>query len=354
MVRTLAKEKFKVGETLMRTIDTTKRSVKVSALREKFASLIVGQEEATTAITNCLEKFLGGLNDPRRPIASLLFLGPTGVGKTLVVEAFAEGITGNPVNMIKVDCAEFQFEHEIAKLIGSPPGYLGHKETPARFKNETIKALQNFDVPFTIILFDEIEKASDSLWNLLLGILDRGALTLGDNSVTDFTKTIIFMTSNVGSRKLAENGGLGFLPENTEIQDEKDIQASAKSAARSKFSPEFLNRLDEIVVFNTLSKDQIEEILGMELKKIKTRFMASSGNMISLSPAALCEVLARGYDKKYNARGIRRAMEKEIMTPIARACSSGEIGHGENIVADFMDGAFRFYSIKGAACGATV
>jgi ATP-dependent Clp protease ATP-binding subunit ClpA len=313
----------------------------------------VGQDEATTAITNCLEKFMSGMNDPQRPIASLLFLGPTGTGKTSVVEAFAEGITGNAVNMIKIDCAEFQFGHEIAKLIGSPPGYLGHKETPARFKDETIKKLQNFDVPFTIVLFDEIEKASDDLWNLLLGILDRGAITLGDNSVTDFTKTIIFMTSNVGSRKIAENGGLGFLPENTEAQDEKDIKATAQSAARAKFSPEFLARLDEIIVFNTLSKDQIEEILGMELKKIQVRFTRSSGNVLNVSPAALAELLLRGYDKKYNARGIRRTLEKEIMTPISRAVSSGEIGHGENIVADFMDGAFRFYSLKQkvAICG---
>jgi ATP-dependent Clp protease ATP-binding subunit ClpA len=336
----------------MRIIDTTKVSPKVQLLRDKFASLIVGQDEAVAAITACLEKFMSGLSDPRRPIASLLFLGATGTGKTSVVEAFAEGLTGSPNHMIKIDCAEFQVEHEIAKLVGSPPGYLGFRETPGRLKNETLKALQTFDVPFTIILLDEIEKASDALWHLLLGIFDKGTLTLGDNSVTDFTKSIIFMTSNVGSRKIAENGGFGFLPENTDAQDEKDIKASAQSAARAKFNPEFLGRLDEIVVFNTLTKDQIEEILGMELKKIQTRFMASSGNMISLSPAALCEVLARGYDKKYNARGIRRAMEKEIMTPIARACSSGEIGHGENIVADFMDGAFRFYSIKGAACGA--
>jgi ATP-dependent Clp protease ATP-binding subunit ClpA len=295
---------------------------------------------------------MSGMNDPQRPIASLLFLGPTGTGKTSVVEAFAEGITGNAVNMIKIDCAEFQHSHEIAKLIGSPPGYLGHKETPARFKDETIKKLQNFDVPFTIVLFDEIEKASDDLWNLLLGILDRGAITLGDNSVTDFTKTIIFMTSNVGSRKIAENGGLGFLPENTDAKDEAEIKASAQSAAKAKFSPEFLNRLDEIVVFHTLSRDQIEEIMGMELKKIQVRFTRSSGNVLNVSPAALAELLLRGYDKKYNARGIRRTLEKEIMTPVSRAASAGEIGHGENIVADFMDGAFRFYSLKQKAEGA--
>lgn len=337
----------------MRTIDTTKISPKVATLQAKFASLIVGQDEAITAITSCLEKFTSGMTDPKRPIASLLFLGPTGTGKTSVVEAFVEGLYGNSNSMIKVDCAEFQMDHEIAKLIGSPPGYLGHRETPARFTEKFIKGLQTFDVPFTVVLFDEIEKASDALWHLLLGILDRGTITLGDNSVTDFTKTIIIMTSNVGSRKIAENGGLGFLPENTDTQDEKDIQASAKSAARAKFSPEFLNRLDEIVVFHTLSKDQIEEIMGMELKKIQIRVMSTSGNMLSMSPAALNEVLLRGYDKKYNARGIRRAMEKEIMAPLARARSSGEIGHGENIVADFMDGAFRFYSIKqeGAACG---
>lgn len=330
----------------MRKINTALHSQKVVTLRDKFASLIVGQEEATNAITNCLEKFLGGLSDPNRPIASLLFLGPTGTGKTSVVEAFAEGLTGSPNHMIKIDCAEFQVEHEIAKLIGSPPGYLGHRDTPARFKDETLTALRTFDVPFTIILFDEIEKASDSLWHLLLGILDRGKITLGDSSITDFTKTIIFMTSNVGSRKIAENGGLGFLPENTDDKDEAAIKASAQSAARAKFSPEFLNRLDEIITFHTLSKDQIEEILGMELKKIQRRLMSSSANMLNVSPAALREILARGYDKKYNARGIRRTLEKEILTPVSRAISSGEITHSENVVADFEAGEFVFYSLK--------
>src|ERR1019366_2669957 len=242
----------------MRTIDTKKVSTKVAVIQAKFASLIVGQGEATTAITNLLEKYLSGAGDPDRPIGSVLFLGPTGTGKTAVVEAFTEGITGSSHNMIKVDCAEFQNDHEIAKLIGSPPGYLGHRETPARFKNDTIVGLQTFDCPFTILLFDEIEKASDSLWNLLLGILDKGTLTLGDNSTSDFKKTIIFMTSNVGSRKISERGGLGFSPDSDEAKDEKEIKAAAQSAARAKFSPEFLNRLDEIVVFNTLSREQIE------------------------------------------------------------------------------------------------
>jgi ATP-dependent Clp protease ATP-binding subunit ClpA len=154
------------------------------------------------------------------------------------------------------------------------------------------------------------------------------------------------MTSNVGSRKIAENGGLGFLPENTDDKDEAAIKASAQSAARAKFSPEFLNRLDEIITFHTLSKDQIEEILGMELKKIQRRLMISSANMLNVSPAALCEILARGYDKKYNARGIRRTLEKEILTPVSRAISSGEIGHSENIVTDFEVDEFVFYSLK--------
>ena len=315
----------------MRTIDTKKVSTKVAVIQAKFASLIVGQGEATTAITNLLEKYLSGAGDPDRPIGSVLFLGPTGTGKTAVVEAFTEGITGSSRNMIKVDCAEFQNDHEIAKLIGSPPGYLGHRETPARFKNDTIVGLQTFDCPFTILLFDEIEKASDSLWNLLLGILDKGTLTLGDNSTSDFKKTIIFMTSNVGSRKISERGGLGFSPDSDEAKDEKDIKAEAQSAARAKFSPEFLNRLDEIVVFNTLTREQIEEIMGMELKKIQNHIherLGTSSFVFTYEEDTVNFLTSVGTSMKYGARELKRAMGRYVLNPLADDFVEGKISSG--------------------------
>lgn len=330
----------------MRTIDITKRSEEVLLLQKNFASKIVGQSEATESITNILEKYLGGLADPNRPIGSILFLGPTGTGKTSVAEALCEGLYGKPDHMVKIDCAEFQFGHEIAKLIGSPPGYLGHRETPARLKTATLDALRTEKVPFAIILFDEIEKASDELWHLLLGILDKGQITLGDNSTTDFRKTVIIMTSNIGARAMAAKAGdgvLGFSAPTAADVDDKEIADSAMSAAKSKFTPEFLNRLDEIVVFKTLTKDQIEEIMGLELLKVQTSYMVKANSQLHVSPAAMREVLARGYDKKYNARGIRRAIEREISTPIARALSCSEVKHGETIVVDYREGKFHFH-----------
>jgi ATP-dependent Clp protease ATP-binding subunit ClpB len=339
----------------MRTVNVSKRSEQVLALQKKFADRIVGQGEAIEAITNCLEKYLGGLSDSGRPIASLLFLGPTGTGKTSVVEALCEGLYGIPNAMLKIDCAEFQHSHEIAKLIGSPPGYLGHKDTPARLKTETIKSHQTAEVPFTIVLFDEIEKASDELWHLLLGVLDKGKLTLGDNSVTDFTSCVIIMTSNVGARSLADAAGegtnLGFQSETYERMTPKEVKEISMSAARRKFTPEFLNRLDEVVTFNTLTKDQIKEVMGMELTKIQVKYLTKTGSFLDVSPAALKELLDRGYDKKYNARGIRRTLEKEVMTPLARALSCSEIKHGDHVVLDYMDGEFKFYVVGPFAVG---
>jgi ATP-dependent Clp protease ATP-binding subunit ClpA len=332
----------------MKTVDTTKRSDQVLGLIEKFKNRIVAQERATEAITNTLEKYLGGLVDPKRPIGSLLFLGPTGTGKTSVVEALCEGLYHDPDHMIKIDCAEFQHSHEIAKLIGSPPGYLGHRETPARLASEFVTGLQTEDVPFTVILFDEIEKASDEVWHLLLGILDRGEITLGNNTKTDFRKTIIIMTSNVGARQmsnLTDDEGLGFRPLEPASTDRK-VEDAALSAAKTKFTPEFLNRLDEIVVFNTLTQEQIYEVMGMEIAKIRVRFIQKNRTVIDLSPAALKELFTRGYDKKYNARAIRRTLEKEVLTPVARAMSSGEVNRNDHVVMDYLDGVFKFYVMK--------
>jgi len=285
------------------------------------------------------------LSDAERPFGSALFLGPTGVGKTAVVEALCEGLYGDPNHMIKVDCAEFQHSHEIAKLIGSPPGYLGHKETPARFKQETVTKLYTEDVPFGIILFDEIEKAADDVWQLMLGVLDRGYLTLGDNSRTDFRKCFVFLTSNCGAREIME-GHVGFNRPNSEEISQEEIADSSLSAARSKFTPEFLNRLDEICVFNTLDRASIEKIMHMECYKCKAKLKVKAGVELVVSPAAFAELLSRGFDKKYNARGIRRTLEKEIMTPMARAVSSLEVTWYDNVVMDYRDAKFSFYSMK--------
>jgi ATP-dependent Clp protease ATP-binding subunit ClpA len=327
----------------MRTVDTSLRGNQVRGLLRKFEHLIVGQNEAIEKITNLLERYLGGLSDTYRPIGSALLLGPSGVGKTSLVEAMCEGLYGSPDHMVKIDCAEFQMDHEIAKLIGSPPGYLGHKETPARMKQETITKLYTADVPFGVVLFDEIEKASDGVWQLLLGILDRGTLTLGDNSKTDFTKCFILMTSNCGAREIMD-GKVGFDSPTSEEATHKEITDSSLSAARKKFTPEFLNRLDELVVFNSLDRATIEKIMHLEFNKCRDKLIAKAGIKMEVSPAAFKELLERGFDKKYNARGIRRTLEKEIMTPMARAISSFEVTWGDTIVMDYHE-KFQFHNL---------
>src|SRR5256885_4835180 len=224
-----------------------------NALRRK----IVGQDQAIEKVTEIYQMFLAGLNPPNRPVGNLLFLGPTGSGKTRVVEAMAEALYGEARACIKIDCAEFQHSHEIAKLIGSPPGYLGHRETHPLLTQEALNQWHTEKLRLSLLLFDEIEKASDSLWQLLLGILDKATLTLGDNRRVDLSQCIIVMTSNLGAGEMSDliTGGLGFARPQALLDtriDEK-INRSAVEAARRKFSPEFMNRITKIVVFKMLN-----------------------------------------------------------------------------------------------------
>ncbi len=227
--------------------------------------------------------FLAGLNPPGRPVGNLLFLGPTGSGKTRVVEAMSEGLFGDARACIKIDCAEFQHSHEIAKLIGSPPGYLGHRETHPLLTQEALNQWHTDRLKLSVLLFDEIEKASDALWQLLLGILDKATLTLGDNRRVDLSQCIIIMTSNLGSSEMSNlvDGGLGFAQKAKPVDaslDEK-IDRTAVDAARRKFTPEFMNRIDKVVVFKTLRSEHLEQILEIELGMVQQRvLMASAAN----------------------------------------------------------------------------
>lgn len=326
----------------IRTLDATKKSLKAHALAEKFAGKIVGQAEAREALIDLLDKFSSGMYNRTKPIGSLLFLGPTGSGKTLVVEALAEGLFGLEDKMLKVDCAEFQHSHEIAKLVGSPPGYLGHRETHPFFTNASLIAARTDAVgrevmPFTIVLFDEIEKASDALWALLLGILDKGQLTTGTNEKVDFTKTIIVMTSNVGAAELADDKTLGFNA-GDKVVDDKKMADIAMSAARKKFMPEFLNRLDTIVNFKTLTKDDLQLILDLELNKVQNRIIMGSRTVfeIRVTPQGLIQLLEEGYDKRYNARHLVRAVEKFITLPLTRLVATQQIRHNDIVICDYF------------------
>src|SRR5689334_18760162 len=265
-------------------LDPTRRGSEAEEFERNLRRRIVGQGDAIQKMTEIYQMFLAGLNPPGRPVGNLLFLGPTGTGKTRVVEAVAETLFGDARACIKIDCAEFQHSHEIAKLIGSPPGYLGHRETHPLLTQEALNQWHTEKLRLSLLLFDEIEKASDSLWQLLLGILDKATLTLGDNRRVDMSNCIIIMTSNLGAHEMDElmTGGLGF--GNTQRAGQIDtalddkITRTAQDAARRKFSPEFMNRIDKIVVFKTLKSEHLEQILEIELGMVQQRILQATGN----------------------------------------------------------------------------
>lgn len=331
-----------------RKLDATRLSGKAESLSLTFSHRIIGQPKATQALTEVLEKFQSGFYDTGKPIASLLFLGPTGVGKTGTVEAFAEGLHVQPNMFMKIDCGEYQHSHEIAKLVGSPPGYLGHRETHPFFTNVRVQGYRTTSVPFTVILFDEIEKANDSLWNLLLGILDKGQLTLGTNEVVDLTQTVIIMTSNVGAGELAAKAGdnpFGF--SHGGGASSEDMEATALSAARRKFMPEFMNRLDRVVVFNTLTPENLTEILELELEKIRGRVILNSRSLFNIivSPSAKKQLLKEGYDKKYNARNLKRVIERYVSNPLASLLATGQIMPLDDVIVDYDGlGEWSYYA----------
>src|SRR6478735_1699176 len=265
-------------------LDPAKTGRDATQLETGLRRMIVGQDEAIQQIVNIYQMHLTGMNPPGRPIGNFLFLGPTGSGKTRIVEATAEVLLKNPRSVIKIDCAEFQHSHEIAKLIGSPPGYLGHRETHPLITQEALAASHRDGLKLSFLLFDEIEKASDALWQLLLGMLDKATLTLGDNRKVDLSQTVIFLTSNLGAHEMDElmTGGLGFgntkRPNHMDAALDDKITRTAQDAARRKFSPEFMNRIDKVVVFKTLKSEHLEQILEIELGMVQQRILQATGN----------------------------------------------------------------------------
>jgi ATP-dependent Clp protease ATP-binding subunit ClpA len=314
------------------TLDPTRRSNDAREFESALRRRIVGQDQAVEKVVEIYQMFLAGLNPPGRPVGNLLFLGPTGSGKTRVVEAMAEALFGDTRACIKIDCAEFQHSHEIAKLIGSPPGYLGHRETHPLLTQEALNQWHTETLKLSILLFDEIEKASDSLWQLLLGILDKATLTLGDNRRVDLSQCIIIMTSNLGAGEMSNmvDGGLGFSRKALQVDaafDDK-ISRTAVDAARRKFSPEFMNRIDKSVVFRTLRSEHLQQILEIELGMVQQRIlMASAVNqfVFSCTPKVKSFLLHEGTDPKYGARHLKRAIERHIVFQLANLVATGQI-----------------------------
>ena len=340
-------------------LDPDQKSPRAQEFEEKLGTRIVGQERAVRRMSGLYQIFLAGMNPPNRPVGTMIFLGPTGSGKTRVVEAAAEVLFGDSNAVIKIDCAEFQHSHEIAKLIGSPPGYLGHRETSPMLTQENLDRYHTEETKLSLVLFDEIEKASDSLWQLLLGILDKATLTLGDNRRVDFSKTMVILTSNLGAREMSEliTGGIGFHsgksvrnPNDTEV-DQK-IYRTAVEAARRKFSPEFMNRIDKVVVFRSLKEHHLRQILELELQAVQDRIMHSAGTkfVFQCSDEAKQFLLEEGIDFKYGARHLKRAIERFLVYSLSNLVATEQVGLGDLVHVDLSaNGRLTFSKRSGGA-----
>jgi ATP-dependent Clp protease ATP-binding subunit ClpA len=343
-------------------LDPSRTGREAESLETGLRRRIVGQDEAIQQIVNIYQMQLTGMNAPGRPIGNFLFLGPTGSGKTRTVEALAESLLGTPRAVVKIDCAEFQHSHEIAKLIGSPPGYLGHRETHPLLSQEVLNQYHTEKLRLSFVLFDEIEKASDALWNLLLGVFDKATLTLGDNRRVDFSRAMIFMTSNLGAQEMSSilSPRMGFaftdMAQNGpfEAGDEKlnaKLARSGMEAARKKFTPEFMNRLDKVVVFRPLGENELRRILDIELNQVQQRIFDASGAnsfVFSLTEMAKQHLLDEGTDIKYGARHLKRAIEKLLIQPLSNLIATEQVHGGDWVRVDYSNELSEPHFVKEA------
>ena len=339
-------------------LDTTRTGRKLEDLQNKIRSLVVGQDEAVRAIVTAYQSHLVGLSPAGRPIGNFLFLGPTGSGKTRIVEATAQSLLNDPGAMIKIDCAEYQHGHEIAKLVGSPPGYLGHRETHPLLSQDALDQHHTDKIKLSLVLFDEIEKASDALWNLLLGILDKGILTLGDNRRVDFSESMVFLTSNLGAAEMCALDGpqLGFsaAPKDGGFHGGKEAKMSriGVAAARRRFTPEFINRLDKIVVFKPLGEKELEKILDIELEMVEQRLQSAAASepfQLEVAEGARKLLLREGTDSTFGARHLKRAIERLLVQPLSNLMASGQIQRGDCIHVSRGDDSTSLLFLREAA-----
>ncbi len=336
---------FKKDETTPTTIkfDESRIPFQVQNLEKYMRSKIEGQDRAIKQFLRAYETFLTNMQRPDAPIGVLLFLGPTGVGKTRMVEVFAEYLWGNADALIKIDCSEFQHSHEIAKLIGAPPGYVGHTDTKPMLTKERIEKYWNNGPKFTPVLFDEIEKAHDNLHRILLGINGAGRVTTGKNETIDMRPTLIVMTSNLGSRsiigKLAGKT-FGFRHEEKSYSDiDDEIYKDCKDAVKAFFPSEFYNRIDRIVAFRPLTEDNFRNILAIELSNIQDRIIKAKKYIIlDVSSRAKNFLLKEGVSREYGARELRRTIERFLVGKLTRAFSTFQAVDGDLILADAESG----------------
>jgi ATP-dependent Clp protease ATP-binding subunit ClpA len=332
-------------------LDPAKTGPEALTLEANLRKRVVGQDHAIREIVDVYQTFAAGMSSPGRPAGSLLFLGPTGSGKTRTVEAVAEALVGDPRAVVKIDCAEFQHSHEIAKLIGSPPGYLGHRETKAMLSQEALDQHHSATVKLSFVLFDEIEKASDALWNLLLGVLDKATLTLGDNRRVDFSDTIIFMTSNLGAAEMNAllQPKLGFAVQAAESQTPDKLARAGVDAVRRRFTPEFVNRIDKMVVFHALGEAELRRIVDLELESVEERIHGAAGAKgveLEVADTAKDYLLHQGIDARYGARHLKRAIERLMVHPVSSLIATGQLEGNDRLVVEFDSQLARLVFMK--------
>ena len=316
---------------------TKEESERLLNMENVLHERVIGQSEAVTAIAKAIRRGRVGLKDPKRPVGSFIFLGPTGVGKTELCKALAEAMFGDENAMLRLDMSEYMEKHTVSKLIGSPPGYVGFEEGGQLTEKVRRK-------PYSVVLFDEIEKAHPDVFNMLLQILEDGRLTDSQGRTVDFKNTIIIMTSNVGARLITEKqSSLGFNSENENVEEseKKDIKELVTGELRKVFRPEFLNRVDDIIVFNKLNKDEIKQIAVKMLKTLENR-LDKMNIKISFTDNAISEIADKGFDENYGARPLRRAIQNEIEDPLSEQMLEGKVKDGAVVTCDFSDGQFTF------------
>jgi ATP-dependent Clp protease ATP-binding subunit ClpC len=309
-------------------------------LRRKLESRIIGQKQGIGEIVACLARFRAGMAGIDRPIGAFLLLGPSGSGKTLTVEALAENLHGAAKAILKLHCAELTSEHEFARLKGAPPGYVGWKECVPLLHEARLREVRLRDEP-ALVLFDEVEKAHPALWDLLLGLLDKGEVVLNDNTRADFRKTIVFLTGNAGAREIAHrlNGGFGFRPAaaldpgGAEAITPRALDGIARRASERLFSPEFRNRLSASITYQPLTREQLFQVARLELDRLAAQLRVRHSLLLDFEPRAVAEILDAGYEPQYGARHLKRAITRLVEDPLANLIASGKVQPGDRIVS---------------------
>jgi len=304
---------------------------KLLNLEKEIHKRVVGQEEAIVKVAQHIRKARAGLKDPTRPIGSFLFLGPTGVGKTELAKSLAEVLFDTEEALIRIDMSEYMEKHAVSRLIGSPPGYVGYEQG-----GQLTEAVRR--KPYSVILIDEIEKAHPDVFNILLQVLDDGRLTDGKGNTVDFRNTIIILTSNIGSEnilnKLEKRGKLGFVNEEEKVNEEKDLEKVVREELKKYFRPEFLNRLDEVIVFKPLTIEEVKEIVGIMMRKLEER-LAERDLELMITEDAKEYIAKKGYDRIFGARPLRRVIEREIEMELANKIIAGEVPPKSKVIIDF-------------------